>query len=72
MLSGIGSYLTNVKSTLDSLKTTLDIATSQKSAFMSSLVQFYTQVNNLLGDESVKVISELQSAQTFLKTQPIK
>ncbi len=72
MLSGVGSYLTNVKSTLDSLKTTLDIATTQRSAFMSSLVQFYTQVNNLLSDESVKVISELQSAQTFLKTQPIK
>lgn len=72
MLSGIGSYLTNVKSTLDSLKTTLDTATTQRSAFMSPLVQFYNQVSTLLNDESVKIISELQSAQTFLKTQPIK
>ena len=71
MLSGIGNYLSNVKSTLDKLKIVLDTATSQRSTFISTLTQFYNQIVPLFNDQSVKILAELQSAQTFLKTQPI-
>lgn len=50
MLSGIGTYLSNVKSTLDKLKVTIDTVTNQRSTFISALIQFSNQVTPLYND----------------------
>lgn len=57
MLSGIGTHLSNVKSTLDKLKVSIDTVTSQRTTFISTLMQFYNQVTPLFNDQSVKVIA---------------